>query len=339
MAGGIFVDQPFHFNPKCVVFSVVLIIGYWFLPPKQPALIPIIFITAYIAMAWYDYLYNCDTTLYSGTSPIGAATFDAWGKPQLRTTKHSPSINLHPNQEQAYQRNINYFHIFGVFPFFVVASYFGIQAIKKQTPLNRGLQASMFIVALWVIAYHTFRLLFKPRYISQNPQTQARETANLKAINILHLIAVAPLLLYLSIRTTNATEFAWYSLGTLGFLAFVYHLFRVFFPRKQEEPFQQQSPKLNQIARSLARQSARYSNASLQDENPLIAALHASYGSAYLFALYENFPPNTISTALNNQSPSKFRTKVQQIQDNAFTNLTKKCPSITPGDPLLSKVM
>ena len=60
MAGGIFVDQPFHANPKCIIFSVVLMIAYWTLPKKNPFMLPLIFVFAYVSMAWYDYLYNCD---------------------------------------------------------------------------------------------------------------------------------------------------------------------------------------------------------------------------------------------------------------------------------------
>ena len=73
MAGGIFIDQPFHPNPKCIVFAAALMISYWFLPNRNPFLLPLIFIVGYIAMAWYDHLYNCDYKLSSGTA-IGPNT-------------------------------------------------------------------------------------------------------------------------------------------------------------------------------------------------------------------------------------------------------------------------
>lgn len=93
------------------------------------------------------------------------------------------------------------------------------------------------------------------------------------------------------------------------------------------------------IARSLARQSARYANATIQDANPFIAALHGSYGAAYLFALYENFSPQVITRALRGESAEEFRKKVIGIQDAAFANLMGKCTNVSAGDPLLTKLL
>ena len=35
MAGGIFPGAPFHFNIKCVIFTLFLAGGYWFAPAKN----------------------------------------------------------------------------------------------------------------------------------------------------------------------------------------------------------------------------------------------------------------------------------------------------------------
>ena len=43
----------------------------------------VIFVLSYVAMAWYDYKYNCDTKMYSGKN-LGANTIDAIFKPQRR---------------------------------------------------------------------------------------------------------------------------------------------------------------------------------------------------------------------------------------------------------------
>ena len=120
MAGGIFVNQPFHFNPKCVIFGIILMVSYYFLPPKELILLPLIFIVGYIAMAWYDHIYNCDTKLHSGIAPLGMATFDAWGKPQeMPEEQLKEGVKFVPDQVLAYRRNINYFHIFGVMLTFI----------------------------------------------------------------------------------------------------------------------------------------------------------------------------------------------------------------------------
>lgn len=254
MAGGIFVEQPFHLNPKCVVFAAILILGYWVLPAKQPILIPFIFITAYIAMAWYDFMYNCDQQLFSGISPIGSATFDAWGKPQRRWTRPSiPTTGavLVEDQEAAYKRNINRFHVFGVMPFFVIAAYFGIQAFKKrkEMQLNVGLRAALWIAAAWVLLYHGTRFFFMPRQTSENPEIQASETANLRAVNFIHIVGVAPVLMYCAWYGAEANEFAWYTLGTLGVIAGAYHAFRLWFPRniqkKKIQVFSFKSPEIS----------------------------------------------------------------------------------------------
>ena len=60
MAGGIFVDQPFHPNPKCLLFSAVIMALYWFSSStKNTLMLPVIFVVSYVAMAWYDYYYDC----------------------------------------------------------------------------------------------------------------------------------------------------------------------------------------------------------------------------------------------------------------------------------------
>jgi hypothetical protein len=69
MGGGLF-GTPLHLNPKCLVFSGFILYIYWFLPPyvtlrpEQLALkrgISIgLAIAAYIFMAWYDVLYDCN---------------------------------------------------------------------------------------------------------------------------------------------------------------------------------------------------------------------------------------------------------------------------------------
>jgi hypothetical protein len=60
MAGGIFGDLPFEFNIKCVIFTVLVAGGYWFLPHKNLWVLLFLLWLPYIAMAWYDYYYRCE---------------------------------------------------------------------------------------------------------------------------------------------------------------------------------------------------------------------------------------------------------------------------------------
>lgn len=200
MAGGIFVNQPFHFNPKCVIFGIILMVAYYFLPPKELILLPLIFIVGYIAMAWYDHIYNCDTKLHSGIAPLGMATFDAWGKPQVFGSKDpktidseglSPlnhgfeddklkeSVEYVPDQVLAYRRNVNYFHIFGVMLTFIGFALW-VNYVFNETRKNNpdvsdeevkriaserliGFRVFIGIFGAMALAFHSYRLFVKQR--------------------------------------------------------------------------------------------------------------------------------------------------------------------------------
>ena len=64
MAGGLF-GRPLVFNMKCIVFSLICMALFLYNPEfKNDYYMYLtlfsIFIIAYVAMAWYDYFYNCD---------------------------------------------------------------------------------------------------------------------------------------------------------------------------------------------------------------------------------------------------------------------------------------
>ena len=71
MAGGIFPGAPFKFNIKCVIFSAALAGGYWFLPSKNYFVLFFLLWFPYIAMAWYDYMYDCQNKLGPTIVPFG----------------------------------------------------------------------------------------------------------------------------------------------------------------------------------------------------------------------------------------------------------------------------
>lgn len=62
MAGGLF-GTPLELNPKCLVFTVFVLLVYWM--PHFSALEHrivmnfVLGIAAYVFMAWYDQLYDC----------------------------------------------------------------------------------------------------------------------------------------------------------------------------------------------------------------------------------------------------------------------------------------
>lgn len=66
MGGGLF-GTPLYLNPKCLVFSGFVLMVYWLPHPKawsHKAIAAFLLATAsYIALAWYDVLYDCNDRL------------------------------------------------------------------------------------------------------------------------------------------------------------------------------------------------------------------------------------------------------------------------------------
>ncbi len=64
MAGGLF-GRPFVLNEKCIFFSIICMALFLYKPTFKNQYVLyftlfIIFVIAYVAMAWYDYFFNCD---------------------------------------------------------------------------------------------------------------------------------------------------------------------------------------------------------------------------------------------------------------------------------------
>jgi hypothetical protein len=66
MGGGLF-GTPLYLNPKCLVFSAFVLCVYWLPHPKALAhqiLMGFLLATsAYIILAWYDVLFDCNDRL------------------------------------------------------------------------------------------------------------------------------------------------------------------------------------------------------------------------------------------------------------------------------------
>ena len=91
--------------------------------------------------------------------------------------------------------------------------------------------------------------------------------------------------------------------------------------------------------RVLYRQAARYAVAAEQDEQPVIAVLHANYAMGYLLALKdlvtaEEFKRATGEDLLN------FEQEIARVQDTATLKLVKQNPVLIPEqDPDLLRAM
>ena len=89
--------------------------------------------------------------------------------------------------------------------------------------------------------------------------------------------------------------------------------------------------------KTLVRQSARWTVASEQDKNPLIAILHANYGAGYLWALSDIYYPEEIeaATGVNYRYLKK---KVSECQDKAVKKLAAACPNFAPKKSFLMEI-
>ena len=64
-------------NWKCVVFTLILAIGYWFLPKRNKWILLALLYFPYLILAWYDYWYICKRNM----GPTYLSLFYWWGKP------------------------------------------------------------------------------------------------------------------------------------------------------------------------------------------------------------------------------------------------------------------
>lgn len=160
MAGGIFTSRPFELNIKCIIFAFVIMSIYWFSPAnKNWLLLPLIFIFSYITMAWYDYLYDCNTMMYSGnTGP--AAALDSIFKPQRRDSPRPSDEQykyLLEDQESEYLNKVYLFHLILVSPLLLYVGFLGANADKRVYDM-------LLMLGVLATGYHGFRL-FVPRQV------------------------------------------------------------------------------------------------------------------------------------------------------------------------------
>jgi hypothetical protein len=80
MGLGLF-GTPLYVNEKCLVFSVFVLAVYWLPHPKtwQYSIIAgfILACLAYVSLAWYDYIYDCNDKL----RPTILGWMWGWAKP------------------------------------------------------------------------------------------------------------------------------------------------------------------------------------------------------------------------------------------------------------------
>ena len=103
MGGGLF-GTPFYLNPKCLVFSAYILYIYWLPHPKSTAhnlVMGVLLATsAYISLAWYDELFDCNDRL--------KPTFFGWLSGPFKPKQYLKEYNALPLK---YKKVIRYFDI------------------------------------------------------------------------------------------------------------------------------------------------------------------------------------------------------------------------------------
>lgn len=84
MSGGLYPGRPFAFNVKCIVFTAAVAGGYWWLPPRSWWALLMLSWLPYVAMAWYDYTYDCRDKMGPTLVPFGRWLFLPFKPPGYR---------------------------------------------------------------------------------------------------------------------------------------------------------------------------------------------------------------------------------------------------------------
>lgn len=69
-------EQP-ALNLKCIVFTFLLVLGYWFLPRRNKWVLLALLYFPYLALAWYDWHEDCKRNM----GPTYLANWYWWAKP------------------------------------------------------------------------------------------------------------------------------------------------------------------------------------------------------------------------------------------------------------------
>lgn len=101
--------------------------------------------------------------------------------------------------------------------------------------------------------------------------------------------------------------------------------------------FSEETSSLTETLKTLARQAARWSTAANQDNNAMIAVLHANYGAGYLWAMQDIATSSEIEAATGIDW-KRFKHEILSAQDAAAKKMANLCPQFAPKKSYLSKI-
>ena len=156
MAGGLF-GKPFALNPKCIVFSILVMALFLYKPVFKNNItlgiaLFIIFVLAYVSMAWYDAFFDCRILpLQRGSQGI---TTKLKPPPHI-PEKQEPKTTDKLKGEDARKNKILVYlmHVILIVP---ILAYIGIY----QKSVNPTTYPILIALAIFTLAYHGIQLLY-----------------------------------------------------------------------------------------------------------------------------------------------------------------------------------
>jgi hypothetical protein len=105
--------------------------------------------------------------------------------------------------------NISIFHIFAVVPFFLYVAFMRGQLVPWVFTVLTGL-------GLLIGVYHAYKVFLK--YKAHSPSIW---------VNIIHVLFIAPLMIYIGSQAYDTPRWAFEVLAMLGFGALGYHIYSI----------------------------------------------------------------------------------------------------------------
>lgn len=153
MAGGIFPGYPFTLNIKCIIFSLAVMTAFSVCPRglSRPALLTsyfLIFVISYVAMAWYDYYYDCQTLPLQRSSMGLTGAF----KPPAHRPERQEGHLMSQAEADKNMWTIYLLHVLAVVPLITYIGFKGGDADPRAFSL-------LLALAAFTAIYHGFRLM------------------------------------------------------------------------------------------------------------------------------------------------------------------------------------
>ena len=161
MAGGIFPGQPFTLNIKCIIFSLMCM-GLFLIKPED---IPvskefslfILFVLAYVSMAWYDFYYNCQLM------PFERGSSDMSITGNLKPEEQDSLCEL---EKHRYHTIIYATHIFFIVP---LLAYI----YKKKGKVSERMYGMLGALVVFTFLYHGYKMLFSGKVTKEEEESKS----------------------------------------------------------------------------------------------------------------------------------------------------------------------